>query len=79
MITHTRSIIAVGVLAALSTLTTSAATLYVSLDSPGPSPPYTSWATAATNIQDAVHAAGAGDEIVVTNGTYHGGRAVFGP
>ena len=79
MISHTRSIIAVGVLAALSTLTTPAATLYVSLDSPGPSPPYTSWATAATNIQDAVDAAVVADVIVVTNGTYAtGGRAVVG-
>ena len=77
MITHTRSIIAIGVLAALGTHTTSAATLYVSLDSPSPSPPYASWATAATNIQDAVDAAAAGDAIVVTNGVYAtGGRAV---
>ncbi len=66
-------------LAALSTLTTPAATLYVWLDSPGPSPPYTYWATAATNIQDAVDAAVVGDVIVVTNGTYAtGGRAVVG-
>ena len=62
MITHTRSILAVGALAALSTLTTSAATRYVWLDSPGPSPPYTYWAT-RRHIQDAVHATG--------------GRAVF--
>ncbi len=28
-----------------------AATLYVSLESTNPTPPYTNWATAATNIQ----------------------------
>lgn len=46
-----------------------AATHYVWRSSPGPAPPYTRGATAATNIQDAVGAAGPGDEIVVTNGT----------
>jgi hypothetical protein len=47
-----------------------ATTHYVDLNSPNPTPPYTNWATAATNIQDAVDAAAAADEVVVTDGSY---------
>ncbi len=50
---------------------------YVDATSPSSTPPFTSWATAATNIQDALDAATAGDEVVVTNVAYAtGGRAV---
>src|SRR5512146_41550 len=56
-----------------------AAVHYVDVNSASPKPPYTSWATAAQVIQQAVDLATAGDEIVVTNGTYRtGGRAVSG-
>jgi len=54
-----------------------AATHYVDVNSMNATPPFLDWTTAATNIQDAVDAAAAGEEIVVTNGVYAiGGRAV---
>ncbi|MBU0677154.1 MAG: thrombospondin type 3 repeat-containing protein [Verrucomicrobia bacterium] len=46
-------------------------TLFVDLASTNPTPPYSSWATAATNIQDAVDFAEAGHTVLVSNGIYY--------
>ncbi len=48
-------------------------TLYVWADNPNPIPPYATWATAATNIQNALDVAKPMDTVVVTNGVYDTG------
>ena len=66
----------ITLLLAVSTL--SAATHYVSLGSTNPQWPYATWATAATNSQDAVDASNAGDTVLVTNGVYSVGQRISG-
>jgi len=48
-----------------------ASTNYVNLLSTNPAFPYTSWETAAKNIQTAINAADKGNMVLVTNGTYY--------
>jgi len=63
----------------LLAITVPASVFYVNAGNPVPSSPYNTWATAATNIQDAINAAGNGDTVLVTNGIYaYGGLAVAG-
>ena len=51
-----------------------ASTLYVSLQSTNPTPPYATWNTAANVIQDAVNAARSRDLILVADGEYSVGQ-----
>lgn len=49
------------------------ATRYVDVDNPAPASPYTSWADAANEIQQALDVSSASDLIFVTNGVYDTG------
>ncbi|HOW98222.1 MAG TPA: PKD domain-containing protein [Kiritimatiellia bacterium] len=52
---------------------------YVATNSPSSAAPFTNWSTAAHVLQEAVDAAAAGDEIIVSNGIYDsGGKVIHG-
>jgi hypothetical protein len=55
----------------LTSVTVLANTLYVDLNSTNPTPPFSSWETAATNIQHACDYGGAEDLILVADGHYY--------
>ena len=67
-----------GVVATVWVTVGGPAARYVALGNTAPRYPYGSWATAATNLQDAVEAAAEGEEVLVTNGVYQtsGGTAL---
>jgi hypothetical protein len=63
----------------LAAVSAGAAVYYVNAGNPAPVPPYASWDTAATNIQDAINVTANGDTVLVTNGTYgFGGQIMAG-
>jgi hypothetical protein len=68
-----RALLALAILGGPMPLRAAAAVHYVDVNSTNPTPPYTNWPTAATNIQDAVDAASVRDEVVVADGIYASG------
>jgi hypothetical protein len=63
----------------LLALKVTATTYYVDINSTNPTPPYTNWATASTDIQSAIDVSTTGDLVLVNDGIYQtGGRTVNG-
>ena len=68
-----------GITATLRVQVGDAPARFVAQSNPTPQAPYGSWATAATNIQNAIDAAFPGEVILVSNGVYEaGGRTANG-
>lgn len=61
----------------LSTMSAGAATYYVDINSTNPTPPFTNWSMAATDIQSAVDESTNGDLILVNPGVYRTGGEVI--
>jgi len=68
-----RAVWVAAVLSIMGVLGAEAVTRYVVKNNAGASYPYTTWATAAASIQQAVDACVDGDEVIVTNGVYDNG------
>ncbi len=63
----------------LSAFKAAATTFYVDINSTNPTPPYTNWSTASTDIQSAINQTENGDLILVNPGVYDtGGETVSG-
>ena len=76
---HSIETVGLGLLtliAMLITFSAGATTYYVDVNSANPTPPYTSWSTAATSIQTALNLAAPGDFVWVSNGVYKAGNTI---
>ena len=77
---HFQLSVCAGLIGALSVSTVYAATRYVNVSNAAPAAPHTNWATASTNLQQAIDWADSGDEILVAPGIYRlSGSAVWIP